>query len=354
MNIGSQGSGRGLAVALSAMAVLLAASPVFGQGFMVKPMKLEVSARPGETVTVPLELRNTAGDVAKPLDLSLLDISQSAQGAWVPVEKGGKAEGAPSCLSWIQLSQQSVLVEPAQAATVDVKVAVPANARGVYFAAVVAQTRPPEGRGIRVVVRFLIPVIVEIQGRPERQMIELQDVLMAPAAKGPGTPGGCVLTARIDNEGRTYSRIRGAVKVMMFQNGRWRPVCNAEVKEVGIIPGSKLALPAERNRRLPSGKYKLAAALYVDGRRVKPLEKEVDFEGDPGVTKLAVDTALTLDLPELDVAGAPGASRTAVLKVENASEDEVNVEAESVVPASLRGVAMGELTGDDLSCAEWL
>ena len=355
MNIAYPGNRRlKLAIAVSVMAALLAASPAFGQGFMVKPMKLEVSARPGETVTVPLELRNTAGDAAKPLDLSLIEIAQSAEGAWMAVEKGDKAEGIPSCLKWVNLAKQSVMVEPAQAATVDVKVTVPLNARGVYFAAVIAQTRPPEGRGIRVVVRFLIPIIVEIQGRPERQKIELKDVVMSAVPQGTGTPGGSVITAKIDNEGRTYSRIKGSVKVMYFLNGRWRAVSTAEIKEVGIIPGSKLALPADLGRRLPSGKYKLTGLLYVDGRRVKPLEKEIDFEGDPAVTKLAVDTALVLDPPELAIAGAPGGMRTAVLKVENASEDEVNIEAASLAPPSLRGVAMGDLKGDDLSCAEWL
>jgi hypothetical protein len=196
------------------MAALLAASPAFGQGFMVKPMKLEVSARPGETVTVPLELHNTAGDAAKPLDLSLVGVAQSSEGGWMTVEKEGEANGVPSCLKWVNLAKQTVTVEPAQVATVDVKVTVPFNARGVYFAAITAQTRPPEGAGVRVVIRFLIPVIVEIQGRPERQQIELKDVVMASVPKGPGTPGGSVITAKIDNEGRTYSRIKGSVKVM--------------------------------------------------------------------------------------------------------------------------------------------
>jgi hypothetical protein len=46
--------------------------------------------------------------------------------------------------------------------------------------------------------------------------------------------------------------------------------------------------------------------------------------------------------------------RTAVLKVENASEDAVEISTLSATPASLRGVALGDLKGDDLSCAEWL
>jgi hypothetical protein len=171
---------------------------------------------------------------------------------------------------------------------------------------------------------------------------------------GENLPAATLVSMGVANAGRTYSRIKGSVKVMYFLNDRWRPVSTAEIKELGIIPGATLKLNSDLERRLPSGKYKLTASLYVDGRRVKPLEKEIEFEGDPAVTKLAVDTALTLDPPELTIAAAPGATRTAVLKVENASEDAVEITAESATPAPMRGVAMGELKGDALSCASWI
>jgi hypothetical protein len=346
-----------LAIAVSVMAALLAASPAFGQGFMVKPMKMEFTARPGQTVETVLELRNAGADEAKTLELKLVELAQNSDGSWQIIESGTDVDTSKlsSCLKWVKLSADTVTVEPMKMAPVTVSVRPPPNARGFYLAGLIAQikTKPAE-KGITVVVRFMIPILLEIEGRPERQQIQLSDVGMAFRKGGENLPAATLVSMGIANEGRTYSRIKGSVKVMYFSSGRWRPVSTADIQEKGIIPGAKLALPAELNRRLPSGKYKLTATLYVDGRRVKPLEKEIDFEGDPAVTKLAVDTALALDPPELTIAGAPGGMRTAVIKVENASEDEVNIEAASLVPPSLRGVAMGELKGDDLSCAEWL
>jgi hypothetical protein len=324
---------------------------------MVKPMKMELTARAGQTVESVLELRNAGADEAKTLELKLVELSQGSDGGWQIIEPGSEIDTTklPSCLKWVKLSADTVTVEPLKMAPITVSVKPPPTARGFYLAGLIAQIKAkPSERGVTVVVRFMIPIVLEIEGRPERQQIGLSDTGMTFRKARENLPAATFVSMGITNEGRTYSRIKGSVKVMYLSNGRWRPVSTAEIQEKGILPGVKLNLPADLGRRLPSGKYKLTATLYVDGRRLKPLEKEIDFEGDPAVTRLAVDTALVLDPPELTIAGAPGAMRTAVLKVENASEDAVEISALSATPASLRGVALGELKGDDLSCAEWL
>ena len=343
---------------LVALAVIFAASgSAHGQGFMVKPMKMEFTARAGQTVETVLELRNAGADEAKTLELKLVELSQGSDGSWQIIEAGSAVDTSklPSCLKWVKLSADTVTVEPLKMAPITVSVKAPPTARGFYLAGLIAQVKPkPAEKGITIVVRFMIPILLEIEGRPERQQIQLADAGLVFRKAGANVPAATFVSMGIANEGRTYSRIKGSVKVVYFSNGRWRPVSTAEIQEKGIIPGAKLSLPADLQRRLPSGKYKLTATLYVDGRRLKPLEKEIDFEGDPAVTRLAVDTALMLDPAELTIAGSPGGMRTAVLKVENASEDAVEISALSATPASLRGVALGELKGDDLSCAEWL
>jgi len=343
---------------LAGLALVLGASGnAHAQGFMVKPMKMEFAPRPGQTVESVLELRNTGADEARILDLKLVELTQNSDGGWQIIEPGSKVDTSklPSCLKWIKLSADSVKVEPMKMAPVRVSLKPPGSARGFYLAGLIAQIRTkPAEKGITIVVRFMIPILLEIEGRPERQRIELADVDMAFRKAGANLPAGTVVSMGVNNEGRTYSRLKGKVKVMFFTNGRWRPVSTAEIPQKGIIPGAKLKLPSDLQRRLPSGKYKLTGTLYVDGRRVKPLEKEIDFEGDPTVTKLAVDTALMLDPPELSIAGVPGSTRTSVIKVENASEDSVEISASSATPPSLRGVAFGELKGDDLSCAGWI
>jgi hypothetical protein len=188
-----------------------------------------------------------------------------------------------------------------------------------------------------------------------RQKIELSGLGMEFREPTTEQPATTLVSMGITNNGGTYSRLKGASTVKYFSGEHWRNITTAEFKEVGIIPGVELNLKSDIGRSLPSGKYKVAGTLYVDGSRVKPLEKEIDFAGDPGITRAAVDAALDLNPTELSIKNAlPGATRTAVIKVENASDDTVNVTTDMAIPAVLKGVAFGELKGEDLACAEWV
>ncbi|MFW6155454.1 MAG: hypothetical protein ACOC95_09575 [Planctomycetota bacterium] len=344
-----------LAAALAAVLVLSGASAAHGQGFMVKPMRMEFAIRPGQTAETVLELRNTGTDRRRVLDLRLSEITQSPEGAWRVVDETDDTDTVVSCRDWLNLSTQSVTVDPAESAPVDVQVTAPRDAWGVYFAAIIAEARPPaDTGGIRVVVRFLIPVIVDIQGRPVRQQVGIDDVDMSFREAIADRRATTLATLEVANEGRTYSRIRGDVRVEIRRGQRWRPVARSEFRERGIIPGVTLSLEEDLQRRLPSGQYRLRGQLYVDGRRLRPLEKEIDFEGDPDVDTLAIDTALMLEPPRLELDAAPGATRTALLRVENPGEDALEIRARAAMPDTLRGVAMGELRGDELSAAEWV
>ncbi|MBT3201626.1 MAG: hypothetical protein HN350_17120 [Phycisphaerales bacterium] len=343
-------------VSLSVVVALFPGT-VRGQGFMVKPMKMEYAPRAGTKVKKVLELRNTLENVTRSLDLRLVELSQGTKGAWRIIEPGSGVDTSklPSCLKWIKLSANKVDVKPLAMESVTVEVNIPASARGYYMAGIIAQTRPKaNAKGINVVVRFLIPVLVDIQGRPVRQKIELSDIGMvykeATAKAVPTT----LVNLGISNKGRTYSRIQGQVKLEYLSKERWRPVSRAEYKKMGIMPGVVLSLDSDIKKRLPSGKYRLSAFLYVDGRRIKPLNKEVEFKGDPKVTSLATDTALVLEPTQVDLKCVPGSTRTTVIKVENASEDTVTIQAGAALPPSLAGVALGKLKGVELSCAPWL
>ena len=91
--------------------------------------------------------------------------------------------GHASSLPWTTLSASSVDIGPQQPADIMVKFKPPANARGYYFAGIVAETPMPENpTGVVVRVRFLIPLIIEIRGAhragargAQRRVDELQD-----------------------------------------------------------------------------------------------------------------------------------------------------------------------------------
>lgn len=338
-------------------AMLLSAGSAMGQGFLVKPMRLEAEVAPGKSASLTVEFRNTAGEQARALELSLIDVGQSENGAWSILDPNAadKAKAA-SCRSWVKALPEKIEIPAMGSKELTLQLEAPPSSRGTYVAALLAQAAPvgASNATVRLQIRFMIPIIINIEGRPERQQVELGDVGMMFRKADEHQPATTLLMFNIANEGRTYSRLLGTAKLLYQANGRWKPVSTIDTKELGILPGSHLNLPCDLQRRLPSGKYKISATLNVDGRRVKSLEKEVEFEGDPAVTKLAADTTLTVDPPQMFIASAPGSARTASLKVENNSEDSVDIQATAGIPPTLQGVALGELRGDALSCADWI
>ncbi len=242
-----------------------------------------------------------------------------------------------------------------QAAHVPLTVTIPPSARGFHLAGLVVQTRPDTtARGIHLLVRFLIPILVTVEGRAERQQVQFDDISLEFRPPTENVQGTTLVQVHVANAGRTYSRVSGTAQVLYQTGGRWRPVVTGMIKETGIIPGVRLVLGNDLARRLPPGRYKLLGTLYIDGRRQPALEKEVDFKGDPTVTTLPVDSDLRVEPAEVSLFGVAGATRTAVLSVENAGEDDVIVEGMSATPGPLRGVALGNLRGNALSCDEWL
>jgi len=239
---------------------------------------------------------------------------------------------------------------------VTVTVKVPSGARGFYLAGLTAKERPRPGvtGGVAVVVRFAVPILIEILGRPMRQKINLIDVGMEFRQASAEKPSTTLVSLGIANNGGTYSRLNAFARLKHFSGGHWRTITETEFKERSIIPGVEFNLKSDIQRSLPSGKYRVEGALYVDGRRVKGLGKEIDFAGDPSVTKVAADAALDLTPTEVSITCVPGANRTAVLTVYNASDDHVNVRTALGLPPTLKGVAVGELKGEELNCAGWV
>jgi hypothetical protein len=345
-----------IAIFIIAVAAMLSiAGPAFAQGFMVKPMRMEVSAAPGQSVEIPLQIRNSSGSDVRAVDVRLVELTQTTTGSWNLIEPDAETDFSKlaSSRAWTTLSASRAAIAPLEPAEVLVRVQIPFNARGYYFAGIVVETPIPESvTGVFVRTRFLIPLIVEIQGRPVRQQIALDDVVMI----FDETEGAAPTTKahlRIENRGQTFSRIRGQIGIERKSGDRWRPVTRIAVPERSIIPGMTFELGDDLRRRLPSGDYRLRGELYVDGRRIAPLEKEIAFAGDPNVDGAAYDTALILEPGFVGMDIAPGATRTTVVRIENPGDDPVEVSASALTPRGLIGVEMGELSGVALSAEPW-
>ncbi|WP_081859131.1 hypothetical protein [Desulfohalovibrio reitneri] len=323
---------------------------------MVRPMEVAFQAKPGQRVNFALELKNTGGTnpAPKTFEIMAYDLAQTPSGGWTGVAPSldGGRNAAVSCREWINLPRASFTVEPMRMRQARVEMTIPANAKGSYFASLYVKERAPEG--VNIAMAFQVPIMVEIQGRTVRQRVEIDDVDMRFREAEPQSPATTLVRLDVANNGRTFSTVEGRMRLRAQVQDKWLTVADVDYKEKRILPGVKLNLLSDLERRLPSGTYKLEGTLYVDGRRVKPLEKTISFTGDPTVEKIALDSALYLEPPELFVESTPGAMRTAVLRLRNASPDTITVETYSTIPKDLAGVSMGELMGHDLSCADWI
>lgn len=367
--------------------VLLAGSSAFGQfnSFIIQPMKVEMGVHAGRRVATKLAVENLSEDTAEIVDLRLVDMSQDPNGIWQSIEpdaavtedpNGGRwvavgTEQDPfqidisklrSCRSWLRLETDVVELDPLDRKEVGLQIRVPGGTRGYYCAALLAQTRfrPTEG-GVHasVILQFLIPVIIEVQGPVMRHDIKLTGIDLEYRPQQELKQAATLVTLGIENAGGTYNRLVGLARVWGQMGGHWRKITDAEFVDTGIIPGVTLNLKEDVGRPLPSGTYKITGVLYVDGRRSQMVEKEIQYEGDKRIVDVPSDAAMDLDPRELTIEALPGATRARPMKVINASEEVVEIDVELAVPDEMRHAVISDgqgrtIRGDQMSCVEWL
>ncbi len=331
-------------------------APAGALGFTVNPMTVNCSPQPDTHLEQTLTLLNTQQEGVQSVEVRLLELTQSPEGVWQAADpKSGPAPSSTrSCLSWVSVSSDVVKVDPLQTAGITIKIDVPRSAFGFYGAALAAQTRSdPNAKGVATVVRFLIPILLEVQGRSAQQLVELADTGMVFREGNKDKPGSTLLSMTVTNSGMTLARVGGETALFHLIGGQWRRIFSATFEDHGIIPGITVTRTSDLERRLPSGHYKLESTMHAGGRRCKPSTKEVDFVGDTTVAEVPADVPFALDPSMLEVQGVPGARRSAYITIENPTDGPLEMVCSVLQVPELQGVSMGDTKGDDYSCNKW-
>lgn len=343
-----------------AVSIFVSGGSAFGQlgGFVVQPMRMDIAALPGRLFEISLGLQSFDPNQIHTVDISIIEMTQWEDGQWRIIEPNSDFDTSKlsSCRKWISVGHETVEILPMNVAYIKVSIRVPRRTRGFYAAGLLVSLRPrPDiGGNVTVRVRFLVPVIVEVQGRPSRHKIELGDMELELIEARQGNPATTHVLMNIDNNGGTRSNLKGFAQVKAFLDGHWRQITKAEFVGTRIIPGAKLRLRSNIERSLPSAKYRVSGWLYVDGRRSQRTTDEIDFVGDTSVTKVVTDTPLDLLPSVVSISGLPGSTRMAAIKVYNASDETVNIQTTIGLPRALQGRAFGDVKGIDLDCTGWL
>jgi hypothetical protein len=353
------------------MAFLLSAGSAFGQygNFTVSPMKVEAKITPGKQIETVINIQNLDTESGYTIDLTLVELTQSKQGEWMIIDPNLVGEpNAPefgfdlrrlsSCHSWIRLRGNVVNIQPSQQVPVEVTIRVPPRKHGFHTAGILATVRPRPGMtgDLPLSVRFLVPIVIEVETRAIRPKIEATQVgLKFQEASGAG-PATTIATMRIENAGGTLSQLMPITRLYAFYQNHWHIVTTTDFEPIRIIPGAILELEADIGRSLPSGRYKIRGELYVDGRRTKPVEKEFEFKGDPSITRVLADAPLDLKPLDMTIDCSPGSLRSQTITVYNASDEAVHIQTASGLPLALQQVVKNDLNlkGSDLDCTSWL
>jgi hypothetical protein len=357
-----------LAPAIRSTVILLAcgfflALPLesLAQGFMVKPMKLELTGRPGQTIEAEVQVSNLT---ANPFTGQVLPVwlLQEETGGIKPVDP--KTDGEiidttkiRSCFDWVTLNQSEMRITALENRTVGVRVKIPYGVRGTYSSAMIIRSKSvPDPTRMTLVIQFLVPILVQVQGPQARERLQLPETGMAfiPAVAGrTSRPATTMAFMRVINAGETFCRLHGRISIFNQIGARWSRIAEVDIEEMPILPGASVKLTSDLKRRLPSGRYRLQARLLLGTRTKVFFEQEIDFTGDPTMTTALTDVPLMLQPPEVNFKAFPGTWRAAGVTVENPSDQPLNLQCDIVMPRELGGVALGEVTGNSYSCAEW-
>lgn len=365
--------------------ILVTCGSAFGQ-FMVQPMRINVGTYPGRRTVTAFTIENQNADSETSVDLRLLDVTQDSSGMWQTIEPDAEVVEDPngarwvnvgteyqpirvdisrmrSCVDWLRLEKDVVDLPPLRRETLNLWVRVPTGKQGYYCAALVAQTRiaVDDETGVRapVILQFLIPVIVNVQGRAPRDEVKLVDAGLAFRPASDIHPAATLVTLGVDNDGPTYVRMVGVTRVYGERGGHWQRITEMQYPDTGIIPGVKINLQQDIGRQLPSGKYRLEGALYINGRRADRIQREIDFSGDERVRDFDLEVALDLNPREVPIDVMPGATRTTIMQVANTSQSPVTVDAALLLPDHMtdRAIVNAEgnsVRGQDFGCVDWV
>ena len=195
------------------VALLGVGGSAFGQygSFTVTPMKVEAQVTPGREIVTVMNIQSLDPNATHTIDLTLVELTQAQSGEWMIVDPNLVGDpNAPeykfdlkrlsSCRSWVRLSENSVTLEPSQFAPVQVNIRAPRREKGFHTAGILATVRPrPDMRGLSVSVRFLVPIVVEIETHPMAPKIEATDVALRFVPASGGGPATTLVTVGVLN-----------------------------------------------------------------------------------------------------------------------------------------------------------
>lgn len=331
--------------------------------FIVQPMQINVQGKRGSRITRVFKLENRDRYEAQFATIEVVDLMQARDGSWAvfdtdmltELDSGFNAEAHASCKDWISIGRSEADIQAYDSTTESMSIVIPSSAKGFACAGLrVALAPRPGADGVVIKYDFIVPILVSIEGRALRSDVKLQSSgLKFIEAKDDKRESASVFVG-IKNEGTARSKVTPITSIwQILPEGSRLVKRDIKMPEIGIIPGARVDIHSDLQNSLPTGRYKIVTRLSVDGRRVKGLTQEVEFN-NPIFTGLAhQDAAMRLIPGQIDLELQPGRVGTQKVVIHNYSDEAIVVKAIPVVPDVIAH-KVTDVRGEDISCADWI
>jgi P pilus assembly chaperone PapD len=225
----------------------------------VAPLRVELQAAPGSSVTQAITLNNSGTDIVR-VRARLSDWDLSRDGA--PQFEGVPEGGPYSATEWVRVAPPEVVVEPGKEASVRFSLAVPADAAPAgYRTGILFEFSPAAGdpatRAREVQFRSRIATLIYVNVGQPPVNVELTDLRIRPASEK------TQVIAILKNTSQRTVRTKGTL-TLFDQAGK--AVRETVVPDVPVLPASEreVAIPVlEADKPLPTGEYRVEVKIDV-------------------------------------------------------------------------------------------
>lgn len=223
------------------------------QGLELTPPSQEVIAKPGQTITLKVKIRNPfSGSV--PVRVHVEDFTASGDEGQIALTE----EKEYSVVGWAQLEPKTFTLRPSGEQDVTVTLTVPTSAAGGRYGALVFSVDPniedKEGSVTAVSQEIASLFLLKIDG-PSNENLTLESI------KAPSFSefGPIPMTMTFRNTGNIHTKTGGLVNVTdMFGN----KVKDVVVKPTNVFPGATRVITTSLDKRFLFGMYTITAAMY--------------------------------------------------------------------------------------------
>lgn len=225
---------------------------VGGQALEVSPPSQEITADPGQRVTIHAKIRNSSGETV-PMTVHIEDFSATGDEGQVALSQGGAAY---SVVGWTKVTPSSFTLSGGEEQEVTATLTVPPQAAGGRYGAFIFAIKPDitGDNGAAVSQQIASLFLLRISGDVDERL----------SLTGMSSPvfsefGPVTMNMKFANQGNIHVKTYGLVNVTdMFGH----KVADIVVPGTNIFPGAERIVPSSLNKTFLFGRYTAHALMY--------------------------------------------------------------------------------------------